>query len=364
MAFQLRGVCAAPPETPVRSAIAPKALPRRALRRRAVDAGPTHPIRHQGYASQTKAEFQQVKDELWAVQREAAAAPSEEGFAIAIRNAMPLGFVRSSLFGVRERRGHSDADLRPHVLASDETLGVSIGYSGPRLNQQHARLWQALIRLASLAPQPVERIFTTAPEILRMLGVADTGTTTKEWLMEKLTELGRAQVTMKTRRTRYFGALVTEMRYDLPTQRLVLGFNPRVAALFADEYVECNLARKSSYGRNQLAMWLHDFLSSQHNSPDRQVPFSVSRIQQLCGSNVKPKEFRRQLRIAAHLLATRGSAPLLLRWAIDAHDVFSYEKVVTKVTLLPAGAQARMHGEARKEAAAQSARSRRAGLVL
>lgn len=352
MAFRPQGVSTAPVQLAC-PAPSPPASRRRALPK-------TRPAPHQKLTLPTKSDEARIRATLGQVMHEVLAA-GEGPQAGVFRAAVPLSFVRGALFGVQER---DDSELVRQLLATDDANGVTVGYTGPRLSQQHSRVWQSVVSVAALRSPTASTVLTSAPEILRMMGVKDESTKAKKWLLTKLEDLNRAQVCIKTKRVQYFGNLVSDVAYNNATGRLGISFNPRLADLFKDEIVEGNLARKAAYGRSQLAMWLHDFLASQSNAADKQIPFSVYRMRQLCGSEVEPKEFRRQLKAAAELLRTAGQTPLLQQWSIDEHDVFTYRKVATKVTLLPAGAQARVAAVTRHELAAQAARERRSKVQL
>lgn len=277
-----------------------------------------------------------------------------------LRAGIPFGFARSKLFGVHER--DDTFHQKGIMLVDDRDLGIQISYAGPRLNQTHARLWQSLVHLAVTTGSGAQQLVTTRPEVLRAMGFCDASTAAQQWLDKHLQELGKAQVSIKTKRVQYWGQLLSGAASD-EAGGLVVDFNPKMALLFVDETVDLYLERKSAYGRDQLAMWLHDFLASQHNEAKRLAPIPVERLHELCGSKDNMREFRRRLRKAAQLLTTGGSSPLLLAWSIDG-DVFSYTKTNTHVTLLPKEAQAKQATHSHAERAAQQARERRARVVL
>jgi hypothetical protein len=239
----------------------------------------------------------------------------------------PLVLLRSSLFAAAEHRGEP---LRNAVLVTSKHFSAS--YTGPRLTQQHAVIWQALIfehrfRCGQNSPFPL-RIRQT--ELLRAIGRNDTSTAARKWLWEKLRDLQQALVELTSPKHRYSGQLVGEVLKDEQTGAFEIHLPSKLAVLLSDELAFIDLDRKLGFGRNQLACWLHDFISTQHNT--KHFPFAVKELHALCGSPLALRQFRPRLRKALALLQG-GTDPLLLSARINAADQVVFSKSQTKVLM-------------------------------
>lgn len=275
-----------------------------------------------------------------------------------IKPGIPLGVVRSALFGVAERDHSLVSNLE---LEASTNYPVTIRYSGPRLNQMHALVWQTILHFASSQKIDAgsDELSVYSPELLRALGWTDVGTRARDWLWKHLRDLTHAHVELKTPRHSYAGSLLLEVYKVEKTGKLTLRFNHRLAALLKDEVVHIDLARKTTIGRNQLALWLHDYLSSQNKC----FPVRVDEVRRLCGSPLALRQFRPRLKLAMELL-TQGTNPVLKTWSIDKQDRLTYEAKPSRVTMLPAKAQTAMQGLSKYQAAVDQALRQRAAVPL
>jgi hypothetical protein len=234
----------------------------------------------------------------------------------------PLGFLRSSLFAAAERASKEHVILE---LFTSKNCGITASYEGPRLTQQHAMVWQGLIREHARrcdgdihSPLRIRQ-----SDLLKSLGRTDTSTPARKWLSAKLKELQKGIVDLRTQKHHYTGQLVGEVVIDQRTGGYEICLPSRLATLLSDELALIDLNRKQTLGRNQLACWLHDFVSTQSN--DRARPFPAEDLRKLSGSPLKIAQFRQALKAAACLLKT-GENPLLSNARLDLSDRFWFEK--------------------------------------
>jgi hypothetical protein len=206
-------------------------------------------------------------------------------------------------------------------------------YTGPRLTQQHAVLWQALIlehraRGGFDSEQPLR---IRQADLIRAIGASDTSTKTRKWIWDKLQDLQQAIVeTNSPKHPRYSGQLVGEVRKDEQTGAFEIHLPAQLSVLLSDELAFIDLNRKVGFKRNQLACWLHDFISTQHNT--LYFPFAVDELRKLSGSPLALRQFRPRLRVALALLQT-GPDPLVLSARINDADQLVFTKSHTKVLM-------------------------------
>jgi hypothetical protein len=282
--------------------------------------------------------------------------------AVALLPAVPLSFARSALFGIA--RGNRHSMLQDHPVAAADPLGVSLRYSGPRLTQHHALLWQAVIQAAASSKVADDRPFTvSADALLRVMGGRGNDSKQRERVWRWLKDLTGARIELFTKTQGYAGPLVFEVARDTITRQVAIRLNPKLIRLLDNEVLRNDLARKAALGRNMLALWLHDFLATHLRPP----PMAVAELCALCGSPLALPQFRQRLRAAMSLLA-KGVHPLVVSWELDRSDKLSVVKSATRVIILRAGvAEAKQKGiryQNRKEDAIQKARAQRARVAL
>lgn len=281
---------------------------------------------------------------------------------IPIRPAVPLGLARSALFSVSRHSGGKSVDNE--AIAITPLRGSRLSYSGPRLNQYHALVWQAVIQAATADKVITDEPFSvSADALLRAMGGQGNDSKQRERLWRWLRDLTGARIEYSTIAHDYAGPLVFEAARDKAKQRLVIRLNPRLIQLLGNEVLENDLARKAALGRNLLALWLHDYYATHLRPPAN----SVATLHAWCGSPLALPQFRQRLRPALDLLG-RGSHPLLLCWAIDRRDRVIVEKAATLVKILGkrvvTAKQVGAHYENRKRDDIEQAQKRRARVAL
>lgn len=242
----------------------------------------------------------------------------------------PLSFLRTPLFAAAER---SKATLKRELLSASTNCGIKLTYTGPRLNQTHAVVWQALVReLRRQRAHVTHRaVVVHKADLLRATGHKDTSTSSRDWLWSKLQDLQTALVEVETERHRYSGQLVGRIIQDKQTKLFHIEVDDELAVMLTDDFANVDLDRKLSFGRHQLACWLHDFLSTQSNT--RRFPFPVAGLREWSGSPLAMPQFKQKLKEAVMLLKG-GERPLLIDGRITG-DMFVWEKNPTNVVRLP-----------------------------
>ena len=194
---------------------------------------------------------------------------------------VPNGVLRSALFGAikRGKRGF----LQRQPIASLE--GVSIVYTGARLDQSDLDVWEGVLHL-SRCSELGARIEFTARGLLRLIGRGghngeSIGKSDREWLKNVLSRLKATSVEIQQGPYAYGGSLIDEYFRDDSTGRYILILNPRMKAIFSrDGWTQIDWGIRSLLRGHPLAQWLHGFYST-HASP---FPLKVATLHRLCGS--------------------------------------------------------------------------------
>jgi len=270
---------------------------------------------------------------------------------------IPLSFARSSLFSVQEQ---STERLLSHELPVPRGLKYILTYTGPRLNQQHSLMWQAVVTLL-IAEHGADKLVggqtmtlkTSRRKLLLAAGKTDTSRVSREWAWETLKELQSGQLELSTPRSGYSNTLLGALVEDRTgAGKFEIDVDGRMIDLLRDEVATIDLKRKASLGRSQLALWLHDFISTQANHAEgrnRYYPWPVKVLHQLCGSVQGLPQFRIRLADAADRLK-KCENPLLLEWHINRDkDELVYKKANTRVILIPEAAQRMQHAVSNHE---------------
>lgn len=277
---------------------------------------------------------------------------------------LPFAFVRGSLFGVNDK-----CKDRLESQELQAVRDISLTYSGPRLNQTHSMLWQAIVAIwirnnnERVSEEQQDHVTIGSAALLREIGWKNTSTRSRRWLWDRLIDLQTARLELRTSRQRYSGFLLTEVYRDetLPAAPLTVRVNPRVIMLLKNEVVFTDFDRKLELAGKQLALWLHDFISSQSN--DKFIRFTVGALHALCGSKQALAQFRPRLIEAAKALQAT-TTPLLTSFTIDKGDHFIFSKSKTTVLLLPEAAAKALTYQSKHDEAVDQARAQRAGVAL
>ena len=244
---------------------------------------------------------------------------------------VPLGLLRSPLFPVGCVNDHGAIVYiyaRPMPIAAQR--GEKLAYRGPRLNQQHALAWQAVLLAAEGIDAMDGRAFVVSPDmLLRDMGGKGGDRSQRERLARWLADLTRARIDYTTRLQRYAGPLLGGVEHT-DNGRLSLRLDPELRNILRNEVLRNDLARKARLGLFSLALWLHDYIATHLRPPAD----SVERLRMLSGSSLKLPQFRIRLRAALKLLKA-GPDPLVIEGAIDRFDrLIISKKAETRVVIL------------------------------
>lgn len=272
---------------------------------------------------------------------------------------LPISIARSSLFSVAV---HGPMSQHRILETAKKGVNATITYTGPHLNMEHFRVWQALLYIADERGQlGGEEFHVSLSDVLPHMGKGYTGERLKKKIANVLTDLMSAVVTVISDRVRYENdKLIDVGNLDLKSRVLTVRFGERIAKRLLDrEVLRSNLDRSRELKRHHLAIWMHGFISSQASRSDKMETkhtFSVDELRRLCGSQAKERRhFCEDLDRALKRLE-EGDNPLVTHWDWD--DQRKKSKVIvtkshTLVKLLeesPEVARERERAEGRKGA--------------
>jgi len=194
---------------------------------------------------------------------------------------VPNGVLRSALFGAikRGKRRYMERE----AIAS--VKGVSIVYTGPRLDQSDLDVWEGALHLARLVKLG-NRIEFTEKGFLRSIGRGgpsggNIGKSDREWLRKVLARLTATAIEVTQGPYTYVGSLIDEYFRDSVSSRYVVILNPRMKALFnRDGWTQIDWRIRHALIGHPLAQWLHGFYST-HAAP---LPYKAETLHHLCGS--------------------------------------------------------------------------------
>ena len=194
---------------------------------------------------------------------------------------VPNGVLRSALFGAIKRGKRRY--LERESIASIK--GISIVYTGPRLDQSDLDVWEGALHLARLEKLG-NRIEFTEKGFLRLIGRggvrgASIGKTDREWLRKVLARLSATTIELTQGLQCYGGSLIDEYFRDGLTGRYVVTLNPRMRGIFNhDSWTLIDWRVRHALHGHPLAQWLHGFYAS-HEKP---YPMKLETLHKLCGS--------------------------------------------------------------------------------
>lgn len=226
------------------------------------------------------------------------------------QRAMPTEFVRSALFAAIQGKDATHLDRVEIANAND----LRIVYTGKRLTQVHADVWEGIMHLARNAPEQTQIKFR-ARSFLRLIG-RPTGKRQREELKSWWAQLTATCVEVhdKKHERRYFGSLVPRGadRDENNDTVYVVEINRDLAKLFERGYSTVNWNQRKLLLKKPLALWL------QHHFSAYPKPVTVQTLYNLSGSSAKQlRQFRARLKIA---LTELEKCCVLASWRLDERD--------------------------------------------
>lgn len=237
------------------------------------------------------------------------------------RRGVPNPFIRGGLFTTRRSSERETIKSQRIVSLSN----YAINYAGSELRQDDLSLWVCLLT-RSRGMRVGDPIFFTAYSLIKDLG----------WRMHsesyerlrgciermKLTSLS---ILTNNAKSGYTGSLIRDFAFDAidddGNTKWMVRLEPAITSLFnvdSTTLLEWDQRRKIG-SRATITLWLHAFYSS-HRDP---IPYSVSKIHELCRSEEKKMaNFRIRLRQALEKLVEIG---FLSGYAITA-DMLTVQK--------------------------------------
>ncbi|WP_075359048.1 plasmid replication initiator TrfA [Caballeronia sordidicola] len=195
---------------------------------------------------------------------------------------VPNGVLRSALFSATKRG--TRRYIERETIAS--VKGVSIIYTGPRLDQSDLDVWEGVLQVARLVKLG-DRVEFTQKGFLRLIERGgpngnSIGKSDREWLRTVLARLQATAVEITQGPSAYVGSLIDECsRDDGNNGRCVVVLNPKMRVLFnRDSWTQIDWNIRRALIGHPLAQWLHGFYST-HAAP---IPYKAETLRHLCGS--------------------------------------------------------------------------------
>jgi len=232
------------------------------------------------------------------------------------KRAMPTEFVRSALFAGIQAKDATHVDGEQIANAN----GLTIVYTGQRLTQVHADVWEGIMYLARQYPEG-KRITFRARQFLKLIG-RHTGKSQRDELRRLFRQLTATSVEVNDARNkrRFWGSLLpTGADVDEQDDTLyVVELNRSLAQLFERGFSTIDWQQRRKLLKKPLALWL------QHYFSDHTKPVTVAFLHKHSGSTARSlRHFREQLRKALDDLVEVG---VIGGWRIgEADTVFITE---------------------------------------
>jgi len=191
---------------------------------------------------------------------------------------VPNGVLRSALFGVIQKGARRYME-REQIHAQD---GITIRYTGARLDQGDLDVWTTVLHMARLQDLGDE-CRVKAYQILKALGKTDCGKN-RTTLDCRLSRLKATGLDVKVGKYSYEGSLIDEVYRAEESKEYVIRLNPKLRSLFEkDQFTQVEWAVRHALDRKPLAQWLHGYYSS-HAEP---YPLKIETLRRLCGSETE-----------------------------------------------------------------------------
>ena len=237
------------------------------------------------------------------------------------RRGVPNPFIRGGLLTTRRSSDRETIKSQRIVSLSN----YAINYSGTELRQDDLSLWVCLLT-RSRGMRVGDPIFFTAYSLIKDLGwrMHSESYERLRGCIERM-KLTSMSILTNNSKSGYTGSLIRDFAFDAVDDngnaKWMVRLEPAITSLFnvdSTTLLEWDQRRKIG-SRATITLWLHAFYSS-HRDP---IPYSVSKIHELCRSEEKKMaNFRIRLRQALEKLVEIG---FLSGYAITA-DMLTVQK--------------------------------------
>lgn len=208
--------------------------------------------------------------------------------------------LRSALFSATRK------DERPYLERQKiyAQNGITILYSGPRLNQGDLDVWETVLHIARVQMLGNE-CRVNAYQLLKAQGKTDTGKN-RRTLDRRLTHMKTTGLDVKVGKYSYEGSLIDEVYRAEESREYVIRLNPKLLALFeTDQFTQIEWSIRRALNGKPLAQWLHGYYAS-HVKP---FAVKIATLYRLCGSEAERMDhFRETLRAALDTVASACAA--------------------------------------------------------
>ncbi len=210
----------------------------------------------------------------------------------------PNSFLRSSLFAAIQ--GKDRYFTKKEVLYAQK--GITVKYTGERLNQDDLTLWETLAHMAKESPLGDECFFT-AYGILKTMEL-NIGGEQYERLHEGIIRLTGGVIEITHDGRTYIGTMIEGIRKDEFSRVYSLRLNRELISLYGEtQHTAIDWKQRLALQRKPLAQFLHGYYSS-HREP---FPLKLETLYQLAGSqNGKIKGFKQKVKSALEALVAIG----------------------------------------------------------
>jgi hypothetical protein len=246
-------------------------------------------------------------------ERKTAAKKAKPSRRIYLRNGMvptPNCIVRSALFGI-VKRGCRRRVEEYETLPSYGVNGWTIRWRGVRLDQADADVWFYLIRKAC----EISSDFLNGQELdLKTISVKFTrngllkainrskGGQNRKWLDQSITRLRDCDVQVEgpNGSPRESATLLGRRNEDDASDMEIVEIDVNLAKLLGNNLTLVDFQKRLSLGQDQLAKWLHGFLSS-HKGPI--YPVRITTLHALVASPLPIPVFRQRVESALNKIS-------------------------------------------------------------
>jgi hypothetical protein len=166
-----------------------------------------------------------------------------------------------------------------HKVPLHSQEGVLIRYTGAKLDQCDASVWETVLHMARLSNLGDE-FRVSAYQLLKFLGKTDTGKN-RTILDKRLSTLNATALEIDIGSRSYEGSLIDEVYRDKKTKEYIIKLNSKLKILFeSTQYTLVDWSMRNTLDGKPLAQWLYGYYSS-HAEP---YPVKIETLHKLCGS--------------------------------------------------------------------------------
>ncbi len=221
--------------------------------------------------------------------------------------AVPSAIIRSSLFGIKSRRGNRRYFKNKKIHSWSN---VEMTYTGEELDQSDLEVFMHAYGQNSRLKTPLGELVSFQRR--KFLREIDRAEASKQWLLSVFSRLKATDLGVKGDGYTYHGSLIGKFLHDNDEYDYAFGLDYNFHILFQKDYTWIDKETRMALEGN-LIKWVHGYISSHRATIDNPHMIGIEKLHFLCGSRQVFKLFKFNIKKIMEFFKGKGWVDYIIR---------------------------------------------------